>query len=133
MNTDTRWRDAQFGLLNNVPSSFENSRKCEELMCQSRLKVNSELQEMRIELKPATATINILKEELDIVYDMNGSIRTMQGHDENIQSAPHELKWVQVTTKYQGKKRNSTIDQLKSKVQTNKLFEELTNLKGTID
>jgi hypothetical protein len=46
---------------------------------------------MRIELKSATANINILKEELDIVYDMNESNRTVQGHDENIQPT-HQLK-----------------------------------------
>jgi hypothetical protein len=88
---------------------------------------------MRIELKSAMATINILKEELDIVYDMNGSNRTLQGHDENIQPTPHQLKWILATTKYQGKKRNSTIDQLKSNVPTNNRFEVLTNLKRTKD
>ena len=60
-------------------------------MCEYCLKLKSELQEMRIELKSATANINILKEELDIVYDMNESNRTVQGHDENIQPT-HQLK-----------------------------------------
>ena len=63
---------------------------------------------------------------MDTVYDMNGSSRIMQGHVENTQPAPHQLKWIRFTTKYQGKNRNSTIDQLKSKVQTNNHFEVLT-------
>jgi len=68
-------------------------------MRQCCLKFKSELQEVQIELKTATAIINIPKEELDIVYDMNGSSRTMKGHDENIHPAPRQLKWISVTTK----------------------------------
>jgi hypothetical protein len=42
-----------------------------------------------VELKSAAAVIHILKEELDILHDMNGSSWTMQGYDENIKPAPH--------------------------------------------
>ena len=72
---------------------------------------------MRIELKSLTSIINILEEQLDMIpCHMNGSSETTQGHDENIQPTPHHLKWVPVNTKYQGKKRNSTTDQLNSNV-----------------
>ena len=57
---------------------------------------------------------------------------TMQGHYENIHPIPHQLKWIQTTAIYQGKNRNSTIDQLKSNMQTNSHFEVLTNLGTTI-
>ena len=62
-------------------------------MCECCLKLKSELQEMRIQLKSATATVTILKEDLDIVYYMNEFNRTTQGHDENIQPT-HHLKWI---------------------------------------
>jgi len=64
---------------------------------------------------------------------MNGSSGTTQGHDENIQPTRHHLKWVPVTTKCQGKKRNSTIDQLNSNVLTKNRCEVLTNLNGPVD
>jgi hypothetical protein len=57
----------------------------------------------------------------------------MQGHDENIQPTPNHLKWIPLTTKYQRKKRNSTIDQLNSNVLTKSRCEVLTNLNGILD
>jgi hypothetical protein len=111
-----------------VPSFSENSCNCEELMCQCCLKLKGELQEMLTNLKSATAISNILNEELDIVYDMNKCSRAKQGHGESNYPTPHQLKRIPVTAKCQWRKRNSTIDQLKTNVQTNNHFEVLSNL-----
>lgn len=116
-----------------VPTLSENSCNCEELMCQCRLKLKGELQEMQTELKTATAISNILNEEFNTVHDMKGCSRTTQVHGESIQPTSHQFKWIPVTAKYQGRKRNSIINQLKTNVQNNNHSEELSNLNGTLD
>jgi tRNA U54 and U55 pseudouridine synthase Pus10 len=51
---------------------------------------------------------------------------------ENIQSTPRQLKCIRATAKYQGRKRNSTIDQLKTNVEINSHFEVLAGLNGNL-
>jgi hypothetical protein len=99
---------------NIVQTLSEYSCNCEQLMCQCCLKLKGELQEMQTELKSATAISNILNKELDIVQDMIGCSRTQQGHGGSIQPTPHQLKWISVTANYRGRKRSSTINQLKT-------------------
>ena len=111
-----------------VPSLSENSCNCEEFMCQCCLKLKGGLQEMQTELKSAVAISNILNEESDTVHVMKGCSRTKQVHGESIQPTSHQLKWIPVTAKYQGRKRNSTINQLKTNVQNNNHSEELTSM-----
>jgi len=87
---------------------------------------------MQTELKSAIAISNILNEESDTVHGMKGCSRTKQVHGERIQPTTHQLKWILVNAKYQGRKRNSTINQLKTNVQNNNHSEELSNLNGTL-
>lgn len=116
-----------------VPTLSENSCNCEELMCQSCLKLKAELLEMQTELKSAIAISNILNKEFYTVHDTKGCSRTNQVHGESIQPTSHQLKWIPITAKYQGRKRTSTINQLKTSVENNDRSKELSNLNETLD
>jgi len=122
----------------NVPIFSENCCSSEELMWECCLKLKSELQEMRIELKSAMAIINILKEGLiscsnlmhhffitfiTILYMFRAPLFSSSGGF--IVYIQHLVLCMSLW--------NSTIDQLKSNVPTNNRFEELSNRKGTID
>jgi hypothetical protein len=94
--------------------------------CQCCFTLQSELNDVRIELKSAKDIINILKEDLDLVKQYDHNLRE---HESSYRVASLHGNWTSVSSKHSAKKNYSVVTSYQSHVSTENCFQILDSLK----